>query len=91
MDDDYVVSDTGNSEDLLDESFDRLPDAPAPPPSAAATSVQRLSSNQEAGADVAMQMLLICSKQGGSPTAQDYEMVLRVRAPTLALQRLVPV
>lgn len=87
VDDDYVVSDIGNSEDLLDDSFDRLPDAPAPPPSEATISAQRLSSNHEAGADVAMQMLLICSKQGGSPTAQDYEVVLRVRASTSACQR----
>lgn len=89
-DSDYIVSDGNSAEDLLDDSNDAVSDLPAPPVSVSAPT-QRLPSNQECGAEVALQLLAFGIDLFGSATAQDYEQMLQVRAalvlfsPTLAL------
>ena len=77
---DDFVSDSSSAEDLLDDSLDRLPAVPPPLPPVASAVSQRLPSNENAGAEVAVQLLSICCSQGGSATAQDYEQILQVRA-----------
>lgn len=75
-DSDYLVSDGNSAEDLLDDSNDAVSDLPAPPVSVTAPT-QRLPSNQECGAEVAMQLLAVGIDLFGSATAQDYEQMLQ--------------
>lgn len=79
---DYIVSDGNSAEDLLDDSNDYTGDLPAPPISVSTPPVQRLPSNEDSGAGVALQILALCIDLFGSATAQDYEQMLQVGART---------
>lgn len=81
---DYIVSDGNSAEDLLDDSNDLVGDLPAPPVSVSTPPVQRLPSNEDSGAEVALQILALCIDLFGSATAQDYEQMLQVRTHTAA-------
>lgn len=84
---DYIVSDGNSAEDLLDDSNDPVADFPAPPVSALAPLVERRPSNEESGAEVALQILALCIDLFGSATAPDYEQMLQVRPHTAAPHR----
>lgn len=77
---DYIVSDGNSAEDLLDDSNDLVGDLPAPPLSVSTPPVQRLPSNEDSGAEVALHILALCIDLFGSATAQDYEQMLQVGA-----------
>ena len=89
-DSDYIVSDGNSAEDLLDDSNDTVSDLPAPPVSVAAPAAQRLPSNEDCGAGIAVQLLTHCIDLFGSATARDYEEMLQVRVALLLICNLWP-